>query len=168
MSFTNKEVRFEDFMQRLHQRIQRGGNSAALIFFECFLKNQLLEELKRGAAADWDGQTVNAGDFDGLYPVAADILHGAATRDASEAHPDIYKEASAVSQAFCDELNELFQCSGDEVFDFIPIKSYTEMMVESGLAKTTFGPDGQTMVALSEKGEEVAREVERELKKTWE
>lgn len=161
MPFVNKEIELDQFMEQLHQRIQKGGNTAALDFFEFFLKKQLSEELRRQAASDWDGKTVNAGDFDAVYPMAVQILHDAATRNASEALPDIYKEASAVSSAFCEELNEIFQCSGSEVFDLIPIKSYTEMMAEAGLVKLTSDPDGQTMVSLSEKGEKVAREVEQ-------
>ncbi|MEK7562438.1 MAG: hypothetical protein AAB509_02045 [Patescibacteria group bacterium] len=165
MSFVNKELEFNEFIRRLHQRIQRGGNVAALIFFECFLQEELPRELKRQAAVpDWDGRTVNAGDFDAIYPMAANILHDAASRSHSECHPDIFTEASVVSSAFRDELNELFQCSGNDVFDLIPIKSYTEMAVEAGLVKLTLGPDGQMMVSLSKEGERVAREVEQEIK----
>ncbi len=168
MPFVNKEIDFGEFMKQLRQRLEKEGNSAALSFFEFFLEKQLPEELKRGAVADWDGRTVNAGDFDALYPMAAEILHDAATRNASEAHPDIYKEASAVSLAFCDEFNELFQCSGDDKFDFIPIKSYTEMMAEAGLVNVIYGLDDQKMVSLSEEGERIAREVEEEINRAQE
>lgn len=163
MSFVNKELEFNEFMKQLHQRIQRGGNAAALIFFECFLQEELPRELKRRAAPDWDGRTVNAGDFDTIYPMAVGILHDAATATASENLPDIYEEASAVSKVLCEYLNELFQCSGDDGFDFIPIRSYSQMMAEAGLVNLTPGPDGQTMVSLSEKGEQVAREVEQKI-----
>ena len=164
MSFVNKEIRFDKFMEQLRQRIERGGNIAALIFFGSFLQRALPEELRRAAVADWDGHTVSAGDFDVLYPLAVRILHDAATRNASEVHPDTYKEANAVSSAFCEELNELFQCSGEEVFGFIPIKSYSQMMAEAGLVDLSHGPDGQTMVSLSDEGKRVAREVEDEIR----
>ncbi len=167
MPFVNKEIGLDEFMKQLHQRIQKGGNAAALSFFECFLQEELPRDLRR-AAPDWDDRAVNAGDFDDIYPFAAVLLHNAASRNYSECHPDIFEEASAVSRAFCDELNELFQCSGDDGFDFIPLKSYTDMMAEAGLVKLTEGPDGQTMVSLSEKGEEAAREVEQEIKETRE
>ncbi len=153
-------------MKQLHQRIQRGGKADALAFFECFLQRQLPEKLKQVATADWDGQTVNAGDFDVLYSMAAEILHDAATRMESEVHPTTYEEASAVSSAFCDELNETFQCSGDDAFDPIPIKSYVQMMADAGLVNLAPGPDGQTMVSLSEEGKRIAREAEGRVKST--
>lgn len=162
--FVNKEIDFNDFMKQLCQRIQKGGNAGALIFFECFLQEELPRELKRQAVPGWDGR-VNAGDFDNIYPMAANILHDAASRNYSECHLDIFKEASAVSSAFCEEVNEIFQCSGDDRFGFIPIKSYTEMMAEAGLVNLTRGPGGQTMVSLSEKGESVAREVKQEIER---
>jgi hypothetical protein len=129
MPFVNKEIQFDEFMKRLHQRIQGGGNNhPCLSFFECFLLEELPREVRANVVVpNWDGR-VNAGDFDAIYPMAANILHDAASRNYSEAHPDIFKEANAVSAAFCDELNELFCCSGDETFDFIPIKSYTDMI----------------------------------------
>jgi len=164
MPFIDKEVEFDQFMKQLHQRIQRGGNAAALSFFECFLQEELLRELKRQAASDWDGRTVNAGDFDAIYPMAVEILHDAASRNYSECHPDIFEEASAVSSAFFDEINELFQCSGNEVFELIPIKSYTEMMAEAELVKLTPGPDGQMIVSPSEEAERVLREIREEFK----
>lgn len=163
MPFVNKEIKFDEFMKQLHQRIQNGGNAAALSFFECFIQGELPRELKRRANPDWDGRTVNAGDFDVIYPMAAEILLDAASRNHSECHPDIHEEASAVSRAFCDYLNELFQCSDNDGFDFIPIRSYTEMMVEEGLVTLTPGPDGQEMVQLSELGEQVANQMQEQI-----
>jgi len=120
--------------------------------------------LNRRALPEWDRETLCAGDFDALYPIATEILRAAATREASEAHPDIYNEASIVSKAFCDELNELFQCSGEEVFDFIPIKPYTQMLVDAGLANVMPGPDGKPMVSLTEQGKAAAAEVDQAIK----
>jgi len=158
MPFVNREVDFSEFMEELHKKIQTGGNPAALAFFESFLQEQLPQELKRRAAPEWDGRTVVAGDFDVLYPMAADILLDAATMNASEAHPTIYEEASAVSLALCQYLNELFQCSGDEGFDFIPIKSYSSMMAEAGYIEIH---DGK--ISLTPAGIAAAQEVEEQI-----
>lgn len=162
MPFINKEIEFSEFMERLHRRIQKGGNAAALSFFKCFLRDELPREVMRQAVSGWNGRVV-AGDFDVIYPEAAKIFLDAATRNASECHPDIYEEASAVSLAFCGELNELFQCSGDGVFDFIPIKPYSEMAVEAGLLERVRGPDGQTLVRPTGKCEAIVRAVRQEI-----
>lgn len=166
--FVNKMIDFDEFLKQLRARLERSDNPGALIFFECFLERQLPKELKRRSATDWDGHTVNAGDFDVVYPMAANILHSAATGVASENITNVYHEASAVSKAMCDEINEIFECSGAEMFDFLQIKSYTDMMVEAGLVKTASGLDGQRIVSLTEKGERVALEVERELDRVQE
>ncbi|MCX6722180.1 MAG: hypothetical protein NTY04_03245 [Candidatus Staskawiczbacteria bacterium] len=163
MPFVNKEVDFNEFMSQLHQRIQKAGNREALVFFECFLKDQLPAELTRRASADWDGSILTAGDFDVLYPIAVEILHDAATRNASEAHLNIYEEANAVSLAFCEYLNELFQCSGEGAFDFIPVKSYSQMMAEAGFVELKKDASGQTTVSLTEKGETAVEEVKRQI-----
>jgi predicted methyltransferase len=86
--------------------------------------------------------------------MATRILHSAATAIASEAHPDIYNQASSVSRIFCEFLNELFQCSGDSNFEHIPIRSYSEMMADAGLIKVNEG-----RVSLTSLGEAVANEV---------
>ena len=147
MPFVNKEIDFDDFMKQLRQRLKKTADADALQFFDLFLEKSLSEELKHQAVADWNGRTVNAGDFDEIYPMAVEILHNAATRNASEAHPGIYEEASAVSLAFYRELNEFFQCSESDEFEFIPVKSYSQMMAEAGLVKLTKGPNGETMVS---------------------
>jgi len=33
MPFTNKEIKFDEFMRQLRQRIEKSNNSAALLFF---------------------------------------------------------------------------------------------------------------------------------------
>lgn len=166
MPFVNKEIDLGEFMKQLHQRIQKTGNTAVLIFFESFWAEQLPEKIKRAADPSWDGRTVNAGDFDEIYPIAARMLRDAASRNFSEAHPQIYEEAHEVSIAFCDELNELFQCSGKEKFDLIPIKSFAQSMAEAGLVKIDQGPDGQGNVTLTDRGEKLAEEFEQDLKKS--
>lgn len=160
MPFVNKEMQLTDFLEQLHKRIEASDNSAALIFFEVFLQKRLVEAVKKhpGLASDWDGR-VNAGDFDVIYPMAAEILHDAASREYSSTHPDIYKDAHAVSTAFCEELNKFFECSGDEGFDLIPIKSFVDMAVEAG---TVVVEDG--FVKLTPEGEEIAQSVERQIK----
>lgn len=164
MPFVNRSILFSKFMRQLRQRIEKNDNPYAITFFEFFLERQLPEEVRRRVAHDWDGQ-VNAGDFDVIYPMAASILHDAATREASETHSETYIAATAVSLTICAELNELFQCSGEEAFDPLPIRSYSEIMAEAGLVDLALGSDGQTMVSLSEKGQRVAHEVEEEIHK---
>lgn len=151
MPFTNKEIQLSEFIEQLHQRIKEGGNDDVRIFFECFLQERLIKEVKSspGLNPDWGGQ-VNAGDFDVIYPMAANILHDAASSNFSEAHRDIYEHANAVSVAFCDELNEMLQCSGEEIFNLIPIISYVDMMVEAGAVEVKNGfvkltPEGEAM-----------------------
>jgi hypothetical protein len=136
MPFDSKEIQFSDFMERLYKRIQQSDNAGVRIFFESFLQNSLFEQLRKHprVVANWDGRA-SAGDFDFIYPFAAEMLRDAASRNFSEVHYEIYKEADAVSVAFCEELNEIFQCSGKEKFDPIAIKSYLEMLADAGLIK---------------------------------
>lgn len=159
MPFTNKEIHISDFLKQLQERIKSQGNSNALIFFEIFLQKGLVEEIKKhpDVAPNWDGR-VNAGDFDVIYPLAVEILHDAASRNFSE-HSNTYADAHAVSIAFCDELNEMFQCSGEEKYDLIPIKSFIDMAAEAGVVQVEDG-----MVSLTPEGEEIAQSVERQIK----
>lgn len=123
-------------MQAVRRRILKSENEDAMIFFDSFLGDHFIEEIKPNFRDGWDG-LVNAGDYDQLYPLVAEILFDAATRNHSEGHVNIYKDASAVSLAFCEELNEVFQCSGNETFIFIPIRSFSEMMIKSGHATSS-------------------------------
>ena len=132
MPFINKDISLVEFIQNVRIRILRSKSKEAEIFFNSFLGDSLVEEIKPNLPADWNG-LINAGEFDILDPlVVVEILFDAATRNSSEGHGDIYRDASAVSFAFCEELNEVFQCSGDEIFNFIPIKSFSEIMAELG------------------------------------
>jgi hypothetical protein len=133
MPFINKDILLAEFLQAVRRRILQSQNEDARIFFDSFLGNHLLEEIKADLPDDWSG-SFNAGDFDELYPLVAEILFDAATRNDGEGHANIYEDASAVSLAFCEEMNEVFQCSGNETFIFIPIKSFSEIMIESGRA----------------------------------
>jgi hypothetical protein len=152
-------------MVQLKQRIEKTKNSEALLFFEFFLEGQLPLKVQQAVTVShWDGQ-VNAGDFDEIYPMAVRILHDAATAEASEPHSNVYEVASAISAAFCEELDEVFQCSGDHVFDFIPIKSYSAMMAVAGLVTLSSGPAGQTLVSISEKGRALASQLAEEMKR---
>ena len=159
MPFVNKEIHIDDFLEQLSKRIELQGNSNTRIFFEIFLQKGLVEAIKKhpGLAPNWDGR-VNAGDLDVIYPLAVEILHDAASRNFSE-HSNTYADAHAVSTAFCDELNEMFQCSGEEKFDLIPIKSFVDKAVEAGVIKVEDG-----MVNLTPEGEEIAQEMERQIK----
>jgi len=159
-----RAVQLDVFMVGLQKKMREGENTNALTFFELFLKNALPNEVRRQAAKGWDG-LVNAGDFDVIYPMAARTLLDAATTNASEVHPDTYKDASTVSQAFADELNDVFQCSGDDRFEFLPIKSYSQMMAEAGVVDLSRDSDGQTTISLTPKGKELARQVREEIQR---
>jgi len=125
MPFVNKEILLTDFLEGLYERIKSGGNTGALIDFELYLKDGLVEEVKEHSEG-WDGRC-NAGDFDAIYPMAVGILRGAAGRNFSEAHLDAYQVAHEVSVAFCEEINQVFQCTPPDQFDLIPIQSFTTM-----------------------------------------
>jgi hypothetical protein len=139
MAFINKEIQLSDFMEQLHKRIQSSCNSDVLIFFRIFLQESLIRAVKEhsGLAPDWDGR-VNAGDFDVIYPMAVEIIHDAASRNFSE-HSNTYADAHTISIAFCNELNEFFQCTGEEKFDLIPIKSFVDMALKAELLKYRMG-----------------------------
>jgi len=156
MPFVNTEIQLTDFLEKLRQRIESNGDSAVLISFDHSLREGLVKEVKE-CATDWDG-CVNAGDFDAIYPMAVKILRDTAGRNLSEAHPDTYDEAHSVSVAFCEELNDVFQCSGDEEFDLIPINSLVDTAVEAGMVQVKDG-----LVNLTPKGEEMAKEVEAKI-----
>ena len=158
MPFVNKEILLSDFLKSLRKRIESSGNTGALIYFETYLEDGLIEAVKERSIS-WNG-LCNAGDFDRIYPIAVKIIREAAGRNLSEAHPDTYQQAHAVSVAFCEELNETFQCSGDDKFDLIPIKSFVSMAVETGSVRVE--DDGS--VQLTPKGEEMARETEAGIK----
>lgn len=134
-----KSILIQDFLSQLHEKIKTDAPSS-LIFFEAFLKDQLIEDFREefDLPANWgkfvNVGLVNAGDFDQIYPMAAAILYEAAGRNYSEVHPDIYKEAHGISTAFCELLNEVFECSGDDgVFDLIPIVSFAEAAIAAGV-----------------------------------
>lgn len=154
-----KIINIKDFLDQLHKRLKEKGDLGTLIFFEVFLQNKLVEAIKRtgGTVPNWDG-SVNAGDFDTIYPYATQILFDAASRNFSE-HSNTYKDAHAISVAFCEQLNEIFECSGEEVFDLIPIKSFVDAAVEAGVVTVEGG-----LVHLTSEGEEIAQNIEREIK----
>jgi hypothetical protein len=149
MPFVNKEIHINDFLELLHKRIESQGDSNARIFFEIFLQGGLLKKIKNNYKVAPDGR-VNAGDFDVIYPFAVDILRNAANGSFSE-HSNTYVDAHTISVAFCEELNEFFQCSGNEKFDLIPIESYVDMAIEAGIVRVKNG-----MISLTLKGEEMA------------
>ncbi len=158
MSFVNQEIELADFLKSLREMIESSGNTGALIDFETYLEDGLFDAVKERSIS-WNG-LCNAGDFDRIYPIAVKILQEAASRNLSEAHPDTYQQAHAVSIAFCGKLNETFQCSDDDKFDLIPIKSFMSMAVETGTVRVE--DDGS--VQLTPKGEEMARETEAGIK----
>lgn len=156
MSFVNKEIELTDFLKKLRQRIESASDSSILVLFDTTLPEELAEAVKEHTTG-WSGRS-NAGDFDHIYPLAVNILRETAGRMFSEVHSGIYKEAHAISVAFCDELNEMFQCSGADKFDLIPIKSFVDMAVEADTVRVE-----DDSVQLTPKGEEMARETEAEI-----
>lgn len=162
MPFNNKKtIKISDFLDLLRKRLEAGNNPSVLIFFESFLEKRLVTELieQTGAQSNLSELEVLPGDFDEIYSFAVQMLHNAASRNFSEAHSDIYEEAHAVSEAFCAELNEVFECSGEDgVFDLIPIKSFTTMAVEAGVVTVE-----DDVVKLTPQGEEMAQTVKEEI-----
>ncbi|MEW5908120.1 MAG: hypothetical protein AB1643_03030 [Patescibacteria group bacterium] len=159
MSFNQEKViNIKDFLEQLHDRLREKEDSSACIFFEVLLQNQLVAEIKKqeGLVPNWDG-SANAGDFDVIYPIAANILFSAASSGFTE-HINTYKPAHAVSVAFCELLNEIFECSGEHGFDLIPIRSFVDMAVDAGVVKVKDG-----VVSLTPEIEEIAQNMEREI-----
>jgi Mn-dependent DtxR family transcriptional regulator len=162
MSFQqDKIIQLSDFLGAVHTRLEQGGSPSTLAVFDTSLQIGLPIELQRRrmVSATWDGR-VNAGDFDTIYPLAAEILHDVASRMYSEAHPDSYRLAHQVSEALCGQLNDTFECSGEEEFELIPVKSFVEMMAEAGLVRVDNG-----MVSLTPEGEETAQSFGKEVRR---
>lgn len=137
-----KTIKICDFLSRLRKRLEAGNNPSVLIFFESFLEKRLVTELieQTDVQSDLAELEVLAGDFDVFYPFAVQRLHDAASKNYSEAHLDIYEEAHVVSEAFCAELNEVFECSGEDgVFNLIPIQSFTTMAAKAGVVTVEDG-----------------------------
>lgn len=137
-----KSIKIGEFLDRLHERLKKGGDSDAFIFFEVFLQNRLIRETEEIKEISF-----TAREYKDIYLFAVYMLRDAASSSFSK-HSDTYKAAHAVSVAFCQELNEVFKFSGSEVFDLIPIKSYMEMGVEAGVVTIKDG-----MVRLTPEGE---------------
>lgn len=156
MPFVNKEIQLREFLERVHQRIKAGGNGEALGLFKIYVMGGLIRRLQE-LNPSWVGR-VAAGNFDVLYPMAVEILHDAAATNYSECHPDIYKNADVVSEAFCAELNEFFECSGEHVFQRVAIVSYVEMMQAAGLIEVQNGVVQETPLGVA-----VAEEVQRQI-----
>ncbi len=79
MSFNEEKIiNIKDFLEQLYKRLKAKGDSGALIFYEVFLQNSLVDKLKATGQSvpNWDG-SVNAGDFNFIYPFAVDILFDA-------------------------------------------------------------------------------------------
>lgn len=155
-------IKLGEFLDRLHERLKKSSDSDALIFFEVFLQNNLIKKIseQEGALPNWQELDLVAGDYDDIYPFAVNMLHNAASSSSNSLskHWDIFKVAHAVSIAFCQELNKVFEFTGDDerVFDLIPIKSYFEKAIETGIIEIEDG-----MVRLTPYGEEIGRKNSR-------
>lgn len=126
-----KTISLKDFLERVHARIKTENNPQVLACFEVYIMRNLAEKLvEEGAAVPEVAELdLMPGDFDSFYPFVAKELRDAASRNYSEVHLDSYQEAHAVSVAFCAELNEYFECSGEDgLYDLIPIVSFVEML----------------------------------------
>ncbi len=131
MPFQNKDIPLPEFLGQVRRRVEQTGGDLTL--FDATLKTGLGQEF-RGRLEhpeSWDG-LVNAGDFSYIYPLAAEMLRSTASTLYSEAHPDIYKAAHGLSEAFCGQLNDTFQATEEHAFEVVPIKSWAEMLAEAG------------------------------------
>lgn len=126
----DKTITLRELLSRVKARIEASGSRQVLSFFTSFVEQGLSHTLVEvGYQSDVADIDLNAGDFDAFYRVAVEILCQAAGRNFSEVHPDTYQDAHGVSEAFCAELNEYFECSGEDgLFDLIPVKSHLEMV----------------------------------------
>src|SRR6185369_11343794 len=124
---TEKRLSLNDFVSGAKKRLE--GNPAAIACLEIFLTGNLASDLAREAGfIPPDDQLLAPGDFDVVFPFVATKLHQAASRNYSEVHSDAYDVADAVGEALRAQLNEFFECSGNDEFDPIRIKSYAELI----------------------------------------
>ncbi len=110
------------FLDSLGRRLEE--NRDGLIFFDCFLKNNLVRELdnrsiRSGLLVNLETNFADKQSWGTIYQIVAEILFNAALREHSEVHPDIFNEADSVSLTFCQVAKE--QLGFD--MEFIPIKS---------------------------------------------
>jgi len=140
-----------EFLRGVQERLEEDGS--AKIFFEVFLADNLMAELNRNTpdvSVDLETEILDQETWQAVYSIAAGILWDAACRNSSEAHPDIFEEATKVSIAFCEEVNDRLHFG----FEAILIKSPTAMMAEAGLVKVVDG-----FVELTPTGEQAAKEI---------
>ncbi|MBI3985142.1 MAG: hypothetical protein HY344_04395 [Candidatus Levybacteria bacterium] len=162
MTLQNREIPLPQFLGQVRTRVEQSGNSGALILFDTTLQTGLRQEFQQRyrISEEWAG-TVDAGDFDHIYPLAAGMLRDSASSLYSEAHPDSYLAAHEVSEAFCGELNEVFQATEEDAFELLPIKSWADMMVDAGLVTIENGMVIPTLMG-TETAQDFGRGVERE------
>lgn len=160
MTFQNREIPLREFLGQVRTRVEQAGGD--LILFDTTLQTGLQHEFQqRYRIPDaWNG-IVNAGDFDQLYPLAAEMLRSSASSLYSKAHPDIYQHAHGISEAFCGELNGVFQATEDEAFELLPIKSWADMMSDTGLVTIENGMVIPTPMG-TEVDQDFGRGIERE------
>jgi hypothetical protein len=153
----DKAVKLPDFLAQVHKRVELIDNPGALIFYEIFLERHLEEEYLKTVETPkgWDGDFL-PGDFDAIYPLATEMLRDAASRNFSELHRDTYQIAHQISVAFCDQLNDTFECTGEDGYDLIRIRSYVNEAVEAGIIQR----EGNGIVTLTPEGERMAQEIE--------
>lgn len=157
-------MKIDKFLEKLRDRLvrtEKESGSGALIFFDCLFKESFGRAIDviSGIPQSWrelNFETKN--DWKGIYNIATDVLWDAACSSSSEVHPDTFKEATAVSIAFSQEVKEFL---GIE-FEPLVVLSPTDMMVGAGLLEVK-EEDGKRYVRLSEKGKEIAEEVEEEI-----
>ncbi len=126
---TEKRLTINDFLKAVQERLQE--NPEALSFFEIFLMADFVQDLIR--EAELNSELIKLpllpGDYDLIYLFAAGKLRGAASRNFSRVQLDAYDIANMVCSAIRDELNEYFECTGEDgEFDPIPILSFVEML----------------------------------------
>ena len=151
-------IKIGEFLDGLHRRLEK--DFGALIFFGCFLKNRLVEEINKqiqDGLADLETGIADERSWDIVYNIAAEVLWDAASRNHSEVHPDIFDEANSVSEAFCEEMKERMGFN----IEPIRIRSAVDVMAEEGFIEVKNGH-----VKLTQKGEQSAKEVAKEIEDT--
>ncbi len=125
-----------EFLKGVQKRLK--DDESAKIFFEVFLVEGLmrkLDQMSSGGSVDSKIEIQDEHSWKVVYSTAAEILFDRALANHSEAHPDIFDEASRVSTAFGQELKERL---GFEI-EIISIISPVDQWVKEGLVEVVDG-----------------------------
>ncbi len=113
---------------------------------------------------NWETNLSECTHFQEFWLFVIDVFLQRACELASVENDPVYGQATKIARI----LQALLEIETGESFPEARIIPYHQMMAEAGLVKLTPGPDGQTMVSLSEKGKRVAEEVGEEIRRAQE